>query len=106
MISSEQVPEVGQLVEVRGRHWVVSEVLASALPPDPLAGQTNRQHLVSLSSVEDDAVSEELQVIWEAEVGRRIRERATLPEVVRDGFDDPSTLAAFLDAVRWGAVTS
>src|SRR5690606_27342691 len=30
-----------------------------------------------------------------------------LPEVVRpDAFDDPNTLAAFVDAVRWGAVTS
>ena len=106
MISTEPIPEVGQLVEVRGRHWVVSEVVPSALPPDPLAGQTHRQHLVTLSSVEDDALSEELQVVWEAEVGRRIRERATLPEVVSEGFDDPSTLAAFLDAVRWGAVTS
>jgi superfamily II DNA or RNA helicase len=106
MITAEPVPEVGQLVEVRGRHWVVSEVVPSALPTDPLAGETGRQHLLTLSSVEDDALSEELQVVWEAEVGRRIRERATLPDVTPDGFDDPSTLAAFLDAVRWGAVTS
>jgi superfamily II DNA or RNA helicase len=106
LIGAEPIPEVGQLVEVRGRHWVVSEVIPSALPPDPLAGETARQHLLTLSSVEDDALSEELQVVWEAEVGRRIRERATLPDVTLDGFDDPSTLAAFLDAVRWGAVTS
>src|SRR5215471_15968259 len=106
MIRADPVPEIGQLVEVRGRHWVVTDVTPSALPPDALAGESSRQHLLSLSSVEDDALSEELQVVWEAEVGRRIREHATLPEVTTDGFDDPDTLAAFLDAVRWGAVTS
>jgi hypothetical protein len=100
------VPEIGQLVEVRGRNWVVTEVTPSALPPDALAGETHRQHLLSLSSVEDDALSEELDVVWEAEVGRRIRERATLPEVRPGGFDHPEILGAFLDAVRWGAVTS
>src|SRR5215471_13787115 len=106
MIRADPVPEIGQLVEVRGRHWVVTDVTPSALPPDALAGESSRQHLLSLSSVEDDALSEELQVVWEAEVGRRIREHATLPEVTPDGFDDPGALAAFLDAVRWGAVTS
>lgn len=106
MIRSETIPEIGQLVEVRGRHWVVTGVTASSLPPDVLGGETDRQHLLALSSVEDDSLSEELEVVWEAEVGRRIRERATLPEVRADGFDDPAELAAFLDAVRWGAVTS
>jgi superfamily II DNA or RNA helicase len=106
VIGVEAVPELGQLVEVRGRHWVVTEITISALPPDPLSGEGPRQHLLGLSSVEDDALSEDLQVVWEAEVGRRIRERATLPEVRAGSFDEPSTLAAFLDAVRWGAVTS
>ena len=45
-------------------------------------------------------------MVWEAEVGRRVREEVSLPEVSAGGFDHPSTLAAFLDAVRWGAVTS
>ncbi len=93
-------------MEVRGRHWTVSDVLPSALPLDVLGGERARQHLLTLSSVEDDAMGEELQVIWEAEVGRRIRHQATLPEVQAGGFDHPRTLAAFLDAVRWGAVTS
>ena len=100
------VPEIGQLVEVRGRPWVVTDSIPSSLPPDVLAGEMARQHLLSLSSVEDDALSEELRVIWEAEVGRRIRREATLPAVTAEGFDHPSTLGAFLDAVGWGAVTS
>ncbi len=63
-------PDIGQLVEVRGRHWTVSDVLPSALPLDVLGGERARQHLLTLSSVEDDAMGEELHVIWEAEVGR------------------------------------
>ena len=104
--TSEAAPEVGRLVEVRGRPWVITDSVPSALPPDVLAGETARQHLLSLSSVEDDALGEELRVVWEAEVGRRVRQQATLPEVTADGFDDPNSLAAFLDALGWGSVTS
>jgi hypothetical protein len=64
------------------------------------------QHLVSLVSVEDDATAERLEVIWEIEPATRVIERAELPEIAPDRVDDPSELDAFLDAVRWGAVTS
>jgi superfamily II DNA or RNA helicase len=53
--------------------------------------------------MEEDALGEELEVIWEIEPGARVLERAGLPKV--DGFDDPERLRAFLHAVRWGAVT-
>ena len=62
------------------------------------------QHLISLSSVEDDALGDELQVMWELEPGARIHEKVALPDPT--GFDTPSQLDAFLDAVRWGAVSS
>lgn len=95
-------PEQGQLVTVRQRQFVVSEVLKSTLPSSLLkAVASQSQHLVTLSSVEDDALGDELQVIWELEPGARVIERAALPEPT--GFDDPSRLDAFLDAVRWGA---
>lgn len=98
------VPEQGQLVEVRKRQWVVAEVLRSGLPPDGLnGGPAHVQHLASLTSIEDDALGEQLQVVWEIEPGVRILERAGLPHP--DGFDDPKRLDAFLHAVRWGAVT-
>jgi SNF2 family DNA or RNA helicase len=99
------VPEQGQLVEVRRRQYVVSEVVGSALPPSPLALSSQApQHLITLTSIEDDALGEELRVIWELESGARIRERSMLPQPT--GFDSPQRLDAFLDAVRWGAVSS
>ncbi|MDB9309918.1 hypothetical protein PN471_14995 [Aphanizomenon sp. CS-733/32] len=65
---------------------------------------TKTQHLVKLSSVEDDGLGEELQVIWELEVGARIYEKMELPQP--KGFDSPERLDAFLDAVRWGAAST
>jgi hypothetical protein len=99
------LPDPGQLVEVRQRSFVVSEVSRSAAPPDLLRpGLDGHQHLVTLSSVEDDAYGEELRVVWELEPGARIHEKSALPEPT--GFDEPRRLDAFLDAVRWGAVSS
>jgi len=88
-------PEQGQLVNVRSRRYIVNEVARGTLPG------AVPQHLVTLSSIEDEALGEELQVIWELEPGARIHEKMALPEPV--GFDDPARLDAFLDAVRWGA---
>jgi hypothetical protein len=47
-----------------------------------------------------------LSVVWEIEAGRRILPAGSLPEVRAGEFDAPDRLAAFLDAVRWSAVTS
>ena len=96
-------PEPGQLAWVRGRMWVVGDVVR-----DSQASLDGRpiQHLVSLVSVEDDATGEELNVVWEIEPGTRVVERAELPPIAADRLDDPAELDAFLDAVRWGAVTS
>jgi len=98
-IPSTQPPVPGQLVSVRNRRFVVTSVAGSA---DTQPG-LHAQHLVTLSSVEDDALGEELQAIWELEPGAAILERASMPELT--GFDDPARLDAFLNAVRWGAVS-
>src|SRR5438094_695644 len=98
-------PEQGQMVSVRSRNWMVTDVSASTLPPERLqTGLESPQHLLTLSSVEDDGLGEELQVIWELEPGARVVEKVALPDPT--GFDPPDRLAAFLDAVRWGASSS
>ncbi len=99
------IPEQGQLVTARQRRYVVTDVQQSSLPPNPLAISPEiPQHLVSLRSVEDDALGESLEVIWELEPGTRIEEAVGLPPVT--GFDPPERLDAFLNSVRWGAVSS
>ncbi len=99
------IPETGQIVTVRQRRYVVVEVQKSALPVTPLAAQIQSgQHLLTLNSIEDDALGETLQVIWEIEPGTGIEERISLPQP--DGFDAPDHLDAFLNALRWGAISS
>lgn len=97
----KSIPEVGQLVIARKRPFVVTEITAPAagIIKDALA----RHHLVKLSSVEDDGLGEQLQVIWELEPGTAVHEKPSLPSP--DAFDRPKHLQAFLDAVRWGAIS-
>ena len=98
-------PEQGQLVCVRSRQWVVTDVRPSTLPPPALKPAfTGPQHLLTLSSIEDDGLGEELQVIWEIEPGAKVIEKVALPEPT--GFDPPDKLDAFLDAVSWGAAST
>jgi superfamily II DNA or RNA helicase len=96
---NQTVPEPGQLVEVRRRQWVVAEApRGSSLPG------VQTQHLVTLTSLDEDALGEELQVIWELEPGARVLDKAGLPTIT--GWDANDRLEAFLDAVRWGAATN
>jgi hypothetical protein len=103
-ITSAVAPEIGQLVRVRDRFWVIGDTSQSAQPTD--AAGAGSQNLLTLVSVEDDGYGQELQVIWELEPGAHVFEQATLPVPDPDRFDDPGRLEAFLDAIRWGAITS
>jgi superfamily II DNA or RNA helicase len=98
------VPEQGQLVEVRRRQWVVSEVSRSCFASAAGRSESPCQHLVTLSSIDEDALGEELRVVWQIEPGVRILDKAGLPRVGE--FDEPHRVDAFLDAVRWGAATN
>lgn len=102
------IPEVGNVVNVRGSVWAVADVRVQGLdrsPADEVSGRL--QHEVSLQSLAEDRMGEELSVVWELEVGCFIVQEQGLPESVDpQGFDDPNTLGAFVDAMRWGAVTN
>ena len=97
-------PEVGQLVNVRNRRFVVTGLETAGLP---LAGNGGAHlaadSLVHLSCVEDDGMGEELTVLWQLEPGAQSHDVAALP--APDGFDDPSRFDAFLNSVRWGAIS-
>src|SRR5688572_15449953 len=99
------LPEPGQIVIVRRRPFVVNDIQTSTLPlPANVQDQSSRQHLLRLSSIEDEGLGEELSVIWELEPGVTSLDRAQLPSL--KGFDSPRSFDAFLDAVTWGAVSS
>ena len=96
----QQIPEPGQLVEVRRRQWVVTQVDSSGA----FRKLDQIEHLVTLESIDEDSSGEELQVIWQLEVGAKILEKAGLPNIT--GYDLNYKLDAFLDAVRWGAASN
>ena len=102
------LPEQGQIVNVRGATWAVADVRAQGLPRSPAdEAEAGLTHVVRLQSLDEDRLGQELAVVWELEVGQTVAPDQGLPETISpDGFDDPNTLAAFVDAVRWGAVTS
>ena len=78
---------------------MVTDVSPSTLPPERLqAGSESPQHILTLSSVEDDGLGEELNVIWELEPGARVVEKVALPEPT--GFDPPEQLDAVLGELR------
>ena len=97
---SSRVPDVGQLVSVRGRQWVVSSVK----PHRPDGDAYRESDLVTLESIEEDSDGRPVSVVWQLEPGARILERAGLPAV--DGFDPNDRFDAFLDAIRWGIATN
>ena len=66
------IPELGQLIDVRQHLYVVVDVAQCVLPPDLIKSGTlstsfqphqfqQRQHLVILTSIEDDALGEDLR---------------------------------------------
>lgn len=96
-----ELPELGQLVEVRRRQWVVMDIQESS----PVLGTTApKQNLLTLASLDEDAMGESLVAVWELEPGARVLDTAGLPQI--NGFDSCERLEAFLDAVRWGATTN
>lgn len=58
MTTSLNMPEQGQLVQVRSRQWIVNEVKPGTLPLPALNPTSNgSQNLLTLSSVEDDGLA-------------------------------------------------
>ena len=101
------LPELGQLVHLRGSYWVVTEVVPDSFPPDVVPVQTPLEStLVSLSNVGDDNLGRAIDIFWQREPGATVAQKSTMPTVTPGAYDDLGTMAAFLDAIRWGAVAS
>ncbi len=90
------VPELGSLVRVRQRTYLVEDVRAGA----------EASPVIRLACIDDDAAGQRLDVIWDVEVDAKVVPSSR--GAIRDGAppDDPKTFAAYLHALRWGCVTS
>lgn len=108
LISISELPEIGQLVNVRGSRWTVTDVVTQSLPRSSADdGRPEIQNSVTLQSIEEDHYGEEITVIWELEPGRGVVREQGLPSHIESkNFDKPKTFAAYVDALSWGALTS
>ena len=88
----------GQIVRVRSRQYLVEEVI----PPPEVKHDT----LVRLSCLADDALGEQLQVLWEREVDAKIIGATPWDVIAKRGFDEPAAFSAYLHTLRWNCVTS
>ena len=91
-------PDVGELVVVRSRRWLVEEVVPPAIP-----GQSA---LVRLACADDDAQGQSLDVYWDYELDRQILEEEGWQDLASRGFDPPRHFAAFLHTLRWNCLTA
>ena len=89
-------PEIGELVEVRSRRWLVEAV---ETPPRESAR-------VSLACADDDAQGQTLEVYWDFEIDRRILKQEAWADLGASGFDPPRHFSAFLHTLRWNCVTA
>ena len=91
-------PEIGQIVNVRARQYLVESVT----PPIHPQGDT----LVSLACLNDDAQGQVLEVFWAREIDAEILGNSTWEQVAQRGFDRPHYFSAYLHTLRWNCVTS
>ena len=89
-------PEPGDFVDLRGRPWLV----------DSVAGDGTDLRTLLLSCVSDDAQGEQIEVLWDAEIGARLLDTEGWGTVGEGLPDSAEVLAAYLRTVRWRSATS
>src|SRR6202790_1371301 len=98
MSVTSAIPEVGQIVRVRQRLYLVEGLVAPPRPQDST--------LVELSCVEDDAQGQSLEVLWERELDAAVLTGEEWARIAQRGFDPPEYFSAYLNTLRWNCVTS
>ena len=78
---SVTAPEIGELLSVRGRPWVATDICQ----PHTMAG--DGQSLMDLFGVSDGGHSTALKMVWEVEPGLGALTTPTVPEVIAAGSD-------------------
>ena len=95
---NRHAPRVGDVVQVRQRQYLVERVTP---PPEPTHATA-----VELVCLDDDNQGRRLCVLWELELGARVRapDSTGIESVTR--LDPPRHFAAYLHALRWNTVTA
>ena len=94
----ERLPDVGELVHVRSRRWLVEEVTKS---PD-----RRESAVVRLACADDDNQGRLLDVYWDYEPDRWILSDEGWSDLAARGFDSPQMFGAYLHTLRWNCTTA
>lgn len=86
----------GTFVEVRGKPWLV----------EALVGDDGGMPTLGLSCISDDAQGERLDVLWDAEIARRVLDEDRWANVGVGRPDSAEVLAAHIRAIRWRSATA
>jgi hypothetical protein len=90
-------PQVGQIVQVRTRRFLVDRVETSPSADGAVVG---------LLCLDDDAQGQALNVVWDLELEKSILDRDIWKSIGKKGFDDPRFFAAYMRTLRWNCVTA
>ncbi len=94
----EGLPLPGQVVQARHRQWMVEEVHEGTEPTD-----SARLRLVCL---DDDAPGDELDILWDLEVGAKVIDPSAEGLDPNGRLDPPGHFGAYLHALKWSAVSA
>lgn len=101
-ISAVTTPEPpvapGAFVSVRHRRWLVESVAAPVSAGDA--------HSVSLTCIDDDAVGDKADVLWELEPDADLIPASPWEALKPETFDSRDRFGAFYRTYRWGCVTA
>jgi hypothetical protein len=82
-------PQVGDFVRVRDRRWLVEATND--------VGQGLQT--VTLAGIEDDALGEQAEVVWDAELDSEILSQDDWPSLLGKVPEDPGTFSAYLRTI-------
>lgn len=97
--SSTQPPERGQLVQIRNRPAIVTNVVSANDNEQPF-------NLVSVDYLDGHDHPQSDQILWEIEPRSTYLENAGWPAIPSHQPDRPDTYQAYLDSIRWTSLQS
>src|SRR6516225_5738094 len=92
------LPQVGQIVRVRQRQYLVEQVVSAPAAADAT--------LVRLACLDDDAQGQPLEALWELEPDGEVLTASGWEHLAGRGFDPPRLFSAYLHTLRWNCVTA
>lgn len=101
--TARHLPQVGDVVRVRHRQYLVEAVHAPETRGD---GGQMTAHRVRLVGLDDDAQGRLLEVLWELELGARVLHSQATGLEEPQFLDAPGRFGAYLATLRWHGVTA